>query len=109
MPKGGIVDEATFRRIDKKLKENYGVIKKTVNETNWGTKTVSMVRQAKGNYEKFLELRAAKTEKRMQRNYKQKETGQFQSMEQNIHDILREEKCIKSILMKLAEAWGVKF
>lgn len=107
MPKGGSVDEATFRKIDKKLRENYGRINETVKDTGWGNKTVSMAKRAKGSYEKFLELRAESTEKRRRNGYKPKQSSTFQTPEQDMHDLLREAQCIKSMMGKLLESLGV--
>ena len=107
MPKGGSVDEATFRKLDKKLRENYGLINETAKETGWGIKTISMVKKAKGSHEKFLELRAESTEKRRQKGYKPKQSSTFQTPEQDIHDLLREAQCIKSMMSRLLESLGV--
>ena len=107
MPKGGCVDEATFRKLDKKLRENYGLINETAKETGWGSKTISMVKKAKGSHEKFLELRAESTEKRRLKGYKPKQSSSFHTPEQDIHDLLREAQCIKSMMGKLLESLGV--
>lgn len=107
MPKGESVDEATYRKLDKKIKDNYGRINETAKETGWGNKTISMVKNANGSYEKFLELRAESTEKRRRNGYKPKQSSTFQTPEQDIHDLLREAQCIKSMMGKLLESLGV--
>lgn len=107
MPKGGRVNEATYRKLDKKIKEKYGRINEAAKETGWGTKTISMVKKANGSYEKLLELRAESTEKRRRNGYKPKQSSTFQTPEQDIHDLLREAQCIKSMMGKLLESLGV--
>ena len=108
MPKGSYVSETDFKIIDRELKKHYGSIKETSEATRWGNKTVSRVKKAKGSYEKYQVLRAEDTDKRRKNGYAPKQTSTFQTPEQDMHDMLREARNIKNILLAIAEELGVK-
>ena len=102
MPKGERFTEKDFNIIDRALEK--GSTQKNISEKlGYGVKTISLVKQANGSYEKYKELRKAENDKRFIKVIE--EPG---SMEQDIHDMAREMRNIKSILLKIAEAWEVK-
>lgn len=108
MAKGVPLTEAQYYQIKGMLKS--GIKTKVIEEqTNIGAHTISRVNRS-DNYEEFNTKRAERTKKANASIRSKIETEEPEQMsEQDIHDIAREIRNIKSILIKMAEAWGVKF
>ena len=108
MAKGVPLTEAQYYQIKGMLKS--GIKTKVIEEqTNIGAHTISRVKTS-DNYEELNKKRAECTKKENASIRSKIETEEPEQMsEQDIHDIAREIRNIKSILIKMAEAWGVKF
>ena len=108
MAKGVPLTETQYYQIKGMLKS--GIKTRVIEEqTHIGAHTISRVNTT-DNFEEFNTKRAERTKKANAsiRN-KIEITEPEQMSEQDIHDIAREIGNIKSILLKMAEAWGVKF
>ena len=106
MAKGVPLNEIDFAMIDRALMRGMSR-SEAAKATGFGFKTVSLVEEAEGDWKKYQQLRKRENDKRSDRNEKTQQKDEINAS-QNLHDIARELKNIKSILLKIAEAWEVK-
>ena len=108
MAKGVPLTEAQYYQIKGMLKSGIKT-RVIVEQTDIRAHTISRVNTTE-NYKEFNEKRAERTKKANDSIRNKIEIAEPEQMnEQDIHDIAREIANIKSILLKMAEAWGVKF
>lgn len=118
MPQGVPITEADYNMIKRALER--GMTPSEIKElTGFSVHTISRVNTSK-NYKEFCEKRVKRTkvanvQKKTKAEEQKESKEQIQEAKegfiesQEIHDIARELKNIRSILQKLAEDLGVKF
>ena len=100
MPKGVPFTELDFAMIGRALMRGMSLAE-AAKATHFSYKTVQLVERSEGDYERYKQLRK-------EEHHRKVPIKEEWNTEQDIHDIAREMANIKSILMKIAEAWGVK-